>query len=81
MRSLLERRHLTEAELVEDAAGVLIAKVVDSRALPFAQGSQRRRRELWRKRESLQTRENAVATEHRHEPRQPGRGKAPAAGG
>ena len=42
MRPLLERGHLAEAHLVQDAAGVLVAEVVETRALPYAEGDQRR---------------------------------------
>ena len=76
MRPLLERGHLAVAHLVEDPAGVLVAEVVDAAALPVAEVAERRRRELRREREGLQAGEDAVAPEHRHEPRQAGRGQA-----
>ena len=73
VRPLLERGHLAEAQLVEDAAGVLVAEVVAARPLPEAERDQRRLRELGRERQRLQAGEDAVAAEHRHEPGQPGR--------
>jgi hypothetical protein len=80
VRPLFERRHLAVPHLVEDPAGVLVAEVVGPHALPVAERDQRRRGKLRRERQRLQAREDAVAAEHRHEPRQPGRGQAPAAG-
>ena len=80
VRTLLERRHLAVAHLVEDSPGVLVAEVVDAAALPVSEGEQRRRRELRRERQRLEAREDAVAAEHRHEPGQAGRGQAPASG-
>ena len=70
VRPLLERGHLAVAHLVEDPPGILVAEVVDPRALPVAERPQRRRRELRRERQRLQAGEDAVAAEHRHEPRQ-----------
>ena len=71
VRALLERRHLPVAHLVEDPARVLVAEVVEPNALPVAERAQRRRGELGRERQRLQAREDAVAAEHRHEPREP----------
>ena len=70
VRPLLEGRHLAVAHLVEDPARVLVAEVVDPRALALAERQQRRLRELRRERQRLQAREDAVAAEHGHEPRQ-----------
>ena len=70
VRPLLEGRHLAVAHLVEDPARVLVAEVVDARALALAERAQRRRGELRRERQRLQAREDAVAAEHGHEPRQ-----------
>src|SRR5262249_25466764 len=76
---LLEPAELPVARLVEDPARVLVAEVVAPGPLPVAEDPQRRRRELRDERERLQAREDRVAAEHRHEPRQPGGGQAPAA--
>ena len=73
VRPLLEGGHLAEAQLVQDAAGVLVAEVVAARPLPQAERDERRPRELGRERQRLQAGEDAVAAEHRHEPGQPGR--------
>ena len=70
MGAFLERRHLAVAHLVEDPAGVLVAEVVAAAALPVAQRTQGRRGQFRRERQRLQAREDAVAAEHRHEPRQ-----------
>ena len=72
MRPLLEGGHLAEAQLVQDAARVLVAEVVAARPLPQSQGHQRRPRELRRERQRLEAGEDAVAAEHGHEPRQAG---------
>ena len=72
MRPLLKSRHLAEAQLVQDAAWVLVAEVVAARPLPEAEGHQRGARQLGGERQRLQAGEDAVAPEHRHEPRQPG---------
>jgi hypothetical protein len=80
VRPLLERRHLAVAHLVEDAARVLVAEVVDAAALPVPEGLQGRRGQLGRERQRLQAGEDAVAAEHGHEPGEPGRGKAPPTG-
>jgi hypothetical protein len=64
---------------VQDAAGVLVAEVVGPAALPVAQDPERRRRQFWGERQRLQAGEDAVAAEHRHEPRQACRGQAPCA--
>ena len=80
MRSLLERGHLAVAHLVEDPARFLFAEVVDARALSQGQLAQRRGRQLLREGQGLQAREDAVASEHRHEPRQPCRGQRVATG-
>ena len=76
MWPFLEGGKFAIAQLVEDAPGVLVPEVVDPRALPVTERAQRRRRELGRERQGLQAREDAVATEHRHEPRQAGGGQA-----
>ena len=72
VRALFEGRHLAVAHLVGDAPGILIAEVVDSGSLPVAEGAKRRGGELGRERERLQAGEDAVSSEHGHEPRQPG---------
>ena len=69
MRTLLERRQLAVAHLVEDPAGVLVPEVIDAASLPVAESLQRARGELGREREGLEAREDAVAAEHGHEPR------------
>ena len=76
VRPLLERGQLAVAHLVQDPAGVLVAEVVDPRALPSRQLAQRGRGELGRERQRLQAGEDAVAAEHGHEPRQARRGQA-----
>lgn len=75
MRSFFERGQLAVAHLVQDAAGVLVAEVVRARALPLAEREQRGGCELWDERQRLQAREDAVAAEQRHEPRQSCGGK------
>src|SRR5262249_42542913 len=60
------------AHLVQDPARILIAEVVDACALPEPQHAEGRRRQLRRERQRLQTGEDAVPTEHGHEPRQSG---------
>ncbi len=80
VRTLLERRHLAVAHLVEDPARVLVTEVVDAAALPVPERAQRRRRELGRERQRLQAREDAVPAEHRHEPGQAGGRQAPPPG-
>ncbi len=79
MRPLFEGRHLPVAHLVEDPAGILVAKVVDPASLPGSERTEGRRRQLRRERQGLQAREDAVAAEHGHEPREAGRGQAPSA--
>ena len=65
---------------MEDSARILVAEVVEPHALPVSERAQGRRRQLRSERKRLQAREDAVAAEHRHEPRQPGSGKGTAAG-
>ena len=77
VRPLLERRQLPVAHLVEDPAGILVAEVVDPAALPGAEHAQCGGGELGRERQRLQAREDAVAPEHGHEPRQAGGRQAP----
>ena len=72
MRPLLEGRHLAVTHLVQDAARILVAEVIDARALPSTQDAQRGCGEFRGERQRLQAREDAVAAEHRHEPRQAG---------
>ena len=72
VRPLLEGGHLAEAQLVQDAARVLVAEVVAARPLPEAQGGQRGARQVGVERQRLQAGEDAVAPEHGHEPGQPG---------
>ena len=72
MRPFLEGGKLPVAQLVGDAAWILVSEVVDSRALPVPEGAQCRGRELRRERQGLQAGKDAVATEHRHEPREAG---------
>src|SRR5439155_27065229 len=67
MWPFLEGGKFAIAQLVEDAPGVLVPEVVDPRALPVTERAQRRRREFGRERQGLQAREDAVATEPRHE--------------
>jgi hypothetical protein len=55
---------------MEDPAGVLVPEVVPTAALPVAQHAQGRGGQLGRERERLEAGEDAVAAEHRHEPRQ-----------
>src|SRR5262249_28103970 len=70
MRALLEDRQLPEAQLVRDLAGLLVAEVVDAAALERGEHAQGRRRELWRERQRLEARDQAVTAEERQEPRQ-----------
>src|SRR4051812_19436190 len=70
MGSLLERGHLAVAHLVEDSTGLLLTEVVDARALAQTELAQCGRRQLLCEGKRLQTREDTVAAEHRHEPRQ-----------
>ena len=80
VRPLLEGGHLAVAHLVQDPARILVAEVVQARALPLAERAQRGLGQLRRERQRLQAREDAVAPEHRHEPGQAGRRQALAAG-
>ena len=72
VRPLFEGGHLAVAHLVGDAAGILVAEIVDPGSLPVSERTQRRGGELRRERERLEAREDAVAAEHGHEPRQTG---------
>ena len=81
MRTLPERGHLAVPHLVQDPARIFVAEVVDACALARAELAQGRRGQFGIERQCLQAGEHAVATEHRHEPRQAGRGEAPAARG
>ena len=81
VRTFLERGHLAVPHLVQDASGVFVAEVVEAAALARAELVQRGRREFGCERQRLQTREDAVAAEHRHEPRQPRGRQAPSARG
>ena len=76
VRSLLERGHLAVPHLVEDPAWILVAEVVDATSLPVPERLDGRRCELRREGQRLQAREDAVAAEHGHEPRQAGSRKA-----
>ena len=80
VRALLEGRHLAVSHLVQDPPRILVAEVVTTAALPVAEHPQRRGRQLGRERQRLEAGEDAVAAEHRHEPRQPGGRQALAAG-
>ena len=79
MRPLLEGGHLAVTELVQDAARILVAEVVQSDSLPFPERAKRRGCELGRERERLEAREDAVPAEHGHEPGQAGGRQAPPA--
>ena len=81
MGPLLECGQLAVAHLVQDPAGVLVAEVVDPGPLPLPEHAKRRCRQLRGEGQSLQAGEDAVTTEHGHEPRQAGRGQAPSLGG
>ena len=50
MRPLLEGGHLAVAHLVQDPPGILIAEIVESGSLPFAERPKGRGRELGRER-------------------------------
>jgi hypothetical protein len=76
VRALTGDGQLAEADLVQDLAGLLVAKVVVRRALARGQGRQRGPGQLRPVREHLVARDQAVAAEQRHEPRQPGGGQA-----
>src|SRR5829696_3496255 len=76
MRPLLEGCHLPVAHLMQDPARVLVAEVVKPGALAQSQFSKCCRRQLRGERQCLQAGEDAVATEHRHEPRQARRREA-----
>ncbi len=78
VRPLLEGGQLPVAHLVQDPAGILVAEIVDARALARAELAKRGRGQLGRERKRLQAGEDAVAAEHGHEPREAGGGKAPA---
>jgi hypothetical protein len=81
VRAFFERRHLAVPHLVQDAARILVAEVVAAAALAFAELAQRGGRELGRERQRLQAREDAVAAEHGHEPREAGGRQTAATGG
>ena len=81
MRPFLERGHLAVPHLVQDASGVFVAEVVEAAALAGAELVQRGRREFGCEGQRLETREDAVAAEHRHEPRQTRGRQAPSARG
>ena len=72
VRTLLERGELAVTHLVEDPARVLVAEVVGPRALPHPEFRERRRGKFGRERQGLQAGEDAVASEHGHEPGQAG---------
>jgi hypothetical protein len=46
MGTFFERRHLTEPHFVQDATGLLLAEIVDPRALILGERAQRRCREV-----------------------------------
>ena len=72
MRLLAQLRQLAAADLVQDPAGLLVAEVVDARAL---QGAEQVKRAACKPRadpERLQGRDQRVPAEERHEPREPG---------
>jgi hypothetical protein len=61
---------------VQDAAGILVAEVVDAGPLPAAERAQARGGKLRLERQRLEAREDAVAAEHGHEPWKAGCGEA-----
>ena len=72
VRLLAQLRQLAAADLVQDLAGLLVAEVVDARAL---QGAEQVKRAACKPRadpERLQGRDQRVPAEERHEPREPG---------
>src|SRR4030095_10141188 len=72
MRSFGEGRHLSDARLVENLSWLLVTERVDAGSLPrreHAKCGLRQRRREW---QCLQTGDETVASEDRHEPRQAG---------
>ena len=74
MGSLLEGGQLAVAHLVEDAAGILVAEVVDAGALPERELAVARRRQSWLNGRACRL-VDAVAPEHGHEPGSPAAGR------
>src|SRR5215468_9103574 len=68
VRTLLEGGHLAPADFVKDLSWLLIAKVVAAGALTIGEIAERGPRELRNEWQGLQARNDAVATERRHEP-------------
>ena len=75
MGALAACGELTEAQLVQDLSGLLLVEVVSLVGLASGEYAQRRRGQLREVRERLVARDQAVATEQRHEPRQSCRGQ------
>ena len=71
VRALLKGRQLAVPHLVQYPAGVLVAEVIDPRALTLGQGAQRGLGEFTSEWQRLKAGEDAVAAEDCHEPGQP----------
>ena len=80
VRALAARGELAEAQLVQDLAGLLLVEVVAHRRLAGGEHAQGRRGQPGQVGQRLEARDQAVAAEQRHEPRQPGRGQRRALG-
>src|SRR5262249_4663272 len=72
MRPLLEGGHLAPSNLMKDLSRLLVTEVVPLAALTAGEIAERGARELGKEWQRLQARDDAVATERRHEPRQAG---------
>src|SRR6478735_6209146 len=80
MGSLTPRSELTEAQLVQDLSRLLLVEVITYLSLASGEPPQRGRRQPREVGQCLEARDQAVATEERHEPRQSGRGQCRALG-
>ena len=80
VRALPARGELAEAQLVEDLAGLLLVEVVALLGLAGGEHAQRGGRQPGQVGQRLEARDQAVAAEQRHEPRQSGRGQRRALG-
>ena len=74
MRPLPEAHQLAEPDLVQDLSWLLVPEVVERLALPGGQDAQGRLGQLGGEGKRLIGRDEAVAAEQGHEPRQAGRG-------
>ena len=71
-RRRVDRRHLSQAQLVDDLAGLFLVHRIDAAAEPAGEHPERLLRHLRRPGDHLQRGDQAVATEQRGEPRNAG---------